>query len=77
MNQGTQQRLSAAYSKQDAGARRRRSLAASFKKDARLEQLLSLKETDPAVYARLSVTTRMSVGMYLQAKEAYEQEQNA
>lgn len=77
MNQGTQQRLSAAYAKQDVGARRRRSLAASFKEDGRLEQLSRLKETDPAVYARLSVVTRMAVGMYLQAKEAYEQEQNA
>jgi hypothetical protein len=72
-----EKRLAAAFTDSDRQTRKRRDLAKTFKADERLERALALKKTDPAAYEKLSATTRMSLGLYLQAKEAHEQEQSA
>ena len=54
-------------------ARIRRKLAATFKQDEKMDRLVEMQRTDPATFNSLSITTRLSVGHYLEAKQAYEE----
>ncbi len=54
--------------------RSRRKLAATFKSDAKMERFVELQRTDPATFNSLGITTRLSVGHYQEAKQAYEEE---
>ena len=51
----------------------RRKLAATFKPDEKMERFIELQRTDPATFNSLGITTRLSVGHYLEAKRAYEE----
>ena len=56
--------------------RRRRDLAATYRPDERLDQLLALREHDPAAYARIAdPTITISLGSYAVAKAAHEEVQ--
>ena len=57
--------------------RTRRKLAATFKPDPKMDRLVEMQRTDPATFDSLGLTTRLSVGHYLEAKQAYEEEQDA
>lgn len=58
----------------DGGARRKR-IAENFRTDPTYERMLELQEKDPATYAALPPTAKISLGLYLQHKEAYLAEQ--
>ncbi len=55
--------------------RTRRKLAATFTQDEKMDRLVEMQRTDPATFNSLGITTRLSVGHYLEAKQAYEKEQ--
>ncbi len=56
-------------------ARRRRELAATFRPNAEMEHLLTLKQADPARFERaVTPMLRMSLGSYQTAKQAYQEE---
>ena len=71
------QRLRAAFDAAPPDTRRLRSLAATYKHDERMEQLLQLRHTEPAVFATLATPQlRMSLGSYEQAKAAHDEVNN-
>jgi hypothetical protein len=53
--------------------RTRRKLAATFTPDPKMDRLVEMQRTDPATFQTLSISTRLSVGHYLEAKQAYEE----
>ncbi len=57
----------------DPAARTRAKLAATFKASAHMERLVEMQRTDPATFNSLGITTRLSLGHYLEAKRAYEE----
>ncbi len=68
------QRLRAAFDAAPPDTRRLRSLAATYTPNERMEQLLALRETEPAVFTTLATPQlRMSLGSYEQAKAAHEE----
>jgi len=70
--------LSAGYasSADPKAARRRRSLAATYRPDPGLDWLLALRDRDPAAYARaVDPATRIALGIYQAAQAAHEEVQ--
>lgn len=68
------ERLRVAFDEAPPDARRLRTLAAAYKYDERAEQLLQLRQAEPAVFAQfVTPTIRMSLGSYEQSKAAAEQ----
>lgn len=55
-------------------ARKRAAQAGAWHYDPQLEAAAAMKRTDPAHYATLSASTKMSIGFYLSAKRAAEAE---
>ena len=54
--------------------RRRESLAATFKPNVLYDRLLAIRDRDPADYiARTTLSMRLSIGHYCEAKAAYEE----
>ena len=69
----TKPNLSAAYehSVPIRQQRRRESLAATLKPNALYEHLLAIRDRDPADYiARTTISMRMSIGHYVEARDA-------
>ncbi len=63
-------RLVAGYAATDATAKRRRKLAASFIADPMYERLIA----QPELLEQMSAHTRIALGSYMLAKEAFEKE---
>ncbi len=56
-------------------ARRRRALAATFRPNAEMEHLLTLKQTDPARFEKAATPgLLMRLGSYQTAKQAHQEE---
>ncbi len=70
------ERIVAGIAAQPEDTRQRRRLAATYQLVERYEQLLALRETPPDLFERITdPTTRIALGSYEQAKQAYEAEQ--
>jgi len=58
--------------------RRRRDLAATYRPDEGRDRLLTLRDRDPAAYARIAdPMTTIGLGLYAVAKAAFEEVQHA
>ncbi len=66
------ERMSAAHAANaDNQAKERKAeLVALFKPDERLEKLLRIRTSDSALFATFGPTVRISLGMYVQQREA-------
>ncbi len=65
----------AASGEDPRAARRRRELAATYRPNAEMEQLLTLKQTDPARFEKVVTPgLLMSLGSYQTAKQAHQEE---
>jgi len=58
---------------EDPDARPRRRLADAYQPSAHYENLLRLKQTDPAAWRSLPATEHIAAGMYQAQKDAFEQ----
>jgi len=61
------------YDAQPANRRTRARLAATFQENPFNERLIVLKRENPAGFATLGTTTRLSLGSYIEAKRAYQE----
>lgn len=57
--------------------RRKRGMAATFQPNEGMEQMVRLRDRDPAGYERLSPLLKMQLAYYLRGKEAAAEEGNA
>ena len=64
----------AGYAMTAKGLHRRAALAASYEPNPLYDRLLGLRESDPALWARLAPATQREVGEYEQVKALHQEE---